>query len=89
MSRTYWEQKKDGSLEFLGAFRDGHAVKDPKQPQAQGRVIDVQDIPDPQGVLDKLDGKVLLVGLPTAITRRLAARMPVPLPWAQLEGFFR
>ena len=40
MSRTYWEKKPDGTLEFLGAFTDGHKVKDQKQPQGRGAVID-------------------------------------------------
>lgn len=87
MARTYWELKKDGSMEFLGAFQDGHTVKDPKQPQAQGRILDIQDILDPQAVLDRLNGKVLLVGLPSPILKRMQARIAVP--WAQIEGFLR
>lgn len=91
MARTYWEPKADqlGTYEFLGAFRDGHVVKDPKQPQGKGFILDIQDIPDPQGVLDRLADRVLLVGLPSAITKRLQARMPTTLPWAQVEGFLK
>lgn len=87
MARTYWEKKSDGSLEFLGAFRDGHTVKDQRQPQAKGFILDIQDIADPQGVLDRLADRVLLVGLPSAITKRLANG--VTLPWAQLEGYVK
>jgi hypothetical protein len=86
MSRTYWEKKPDGAYEFLGAFRDGHAVKDQRQPQAKAAVIDITDR-DIQGVLDSLADRVLLVGLPSAITKRLQARMPWAGPWAQIEGF--
>ncbi len=88
MSRTYWEKKPDGTLEFLGAFTDGHKVKDPKQPQGRGVVIDITD-KSIEGVLEALSDRVLLVGLPSAITKRIAARMSVTVPWAQLEGFVR
>ncbi len=92
MARTYWAPKGQ-DWEFLGAFRDGHQVKDPKAPQGSGFIIDIQGL-DVQGVNDKLQVETRpapprLVGLPTAITKRLQARMPVPLPWAQVEGFVK
>lgn len=89
MARTYWEKRKDGSLEFLGAFRDAHVVKDQRQPQAKGLIIDIPDLPDPQAVLDRLADRVTLAGLPTAITKRLAAKMPTSVPWVQIEGFVK
>ena len=89
MVRTYWEPKKDGAWEFLGAFRAEHKVKDPKSPQAKGHILDVTDIPDAQAMNEKLDGRVLLVGLPTSITKHLQARVPKALPWAQLEGYVK
>lgn len=88
MARTYWAKLPDNSFEFLGAFRDGHIVKDQKQPQAKASVIDITD-KDIQGVLDGLADRVLLVNLPQAVTKRLAAKMPWAGPWAQLEGFVR
>jgi hypothetical protein len=92
MARTYWHPHKDGSLEFLGAFRDGHTAK-PGSIQAQGRILDIQDL-DLAGAEQRLalDGRPsppLLVGLPSAISKRLQARMPAALPWAQLEGFIK
>lgn len=93
MARTYWEQKPDKALEFLGVFKDGHVSKDPKSPQSRGRIIDIveMDVAALEGKL-ALDGRPnppLLVGLPTAITKRLDARMPAQVPWAQLEGFLK
>jgi hypothetical protein len=88
MSRTYWADKKDGSWEFLGVFKDGHQVKDPKAPQGSGHILDVTDR-DVQGFLDSLNGRVMLAGLPSAISKRLVARMPTPITWAQLEGFVK
>ena len=93
MARTYWDRRPDGSFEFLGVYRDGHQVKDPKAPQGKGFVLDVTDL-DVAGIEQRLalDGRPtppLLVGLPTAIVKRLAARMPTPVPWAQIEGFVR
>lgn len=88
MARTYWEKKPSGAYEFLGAFRDGHIVKDQKQPQAKASVIDITD-KDIQGVLDSLADRVLLVGLPSSVTKRLAAKMPWVGPWAQIEGFVK
>lgn len=89
MVRTYWEPKKDGAWEFLGAFRAGHVCKDPKQPQGKGHILDIQDLADPQAVLDKLAERVLLVGLPTAVTKRLQAKAPAAYPWSQLEGYVK
>lgn len=86
MARTYWA-KKETDWEFLGAFRDGHKAN-PNTPQAEGHVIDVQDL-DVQGVLDALADRVMLVGLPSAISKRLQARMAAVVPWAQIEGFVR
>ena len=88
MSRTYWEKKPDSTLEFLGAFTDGHKVRDTKQPQGRASVIDIQD-KSIEGVLEALGDRVLLVGLPSAITKRITARIPVSVPWAQLEGFVK
>lgn len=93
MARTYWKPLADGSLEFLGAFRDGHAVKNPKDPQAGARVIDLTDLDIP-GAHERLQVETRpapprLVGLPSAIANRLHARMIVPLPWAQLEGYVK
>lgn len=88
MSRTYWEKKPDGSLEFLGAFTDGHKVRDTKQPQGRALVIDIPD-KSIEGVLEALGDRVKLESLPSAITKRLAAKMPVTVPWAQLEGFVK
>lgn len=88
MSRTYWEKKPDGTYEFLGAFTDGHKVKDTKQPQGRAAVIDITD-KSIEGILEALGERVLLVGLPSSIGKRLAARMPAVMPWAQLEGFVK
>ncbi len=90
MARTYWEKKKDGSFEFLGAFKDGHVVKDPKQPQARGSIIDIPGM-EVQGVLDSLADRVLLVNLPTAIKNKLTGNGAhiAQVPWAQLEGFLK
>lgn len=88
MARTYWDKKKDGSFEFLGAFKDDHQVKDKKQPQARGVIIDIPDL-DIQGVLDHLADRVLLVGLPTSIKNRMTGLRIAQVPWNQLEGFVK
>lgn len=86
MARTYWAQKGN-DWEFLGAFRDGHKA-DPKQPQGRGHIIDIQDLPV-QGMLDRLGGRVMLVGIPSAIGKRLQSRVPANLSWAQIEGYVK
>jgi hypothetical protein len=91
MSRTYWAPKGQ-DLEFLGAYQDGHVAK-PNTPQAAGRIIDVTDL-DMLQVMERLKVETrpappLLVGLPAAIAKRLQARMPVAVPWAQIEGYVR
>jgi hypothetical protein len=88
MARTYWAPKKDGTWEFLGVFRDGHQVKDPKAPQGSGHILDITDR-DVQGFLDTMNGRVLLVNLAGPIVKRLLARMPASLPWSQLEGYVK
>lgn len=88
MARTYWAPKGQ-DWEFLGAYRDGHQVKDAKSPQAKGSILDIQGVTDVQGVLDLLAGRVLLVGLPAAIAKRLQARVAHSLPWAQIEGYVK
>lgn len=91
--RTYWAPQPDGSFEFLGAFREGHQVKDMKQPQGQGKIVDITDL-DVLGLEAKLalDGRPnppKLVGMPSAITKRFQAKMPLTAPWAQVEGYVR
>lgn len=88
MARTYWAKKKDGSFEFLGAFKDDHVVKDRKQPQAAGVIIDIPGR-DVQGVLDLLADRVLLVNLPSAIQKRLLGPSTAQVPWEQLEGYVK
>jgi hypothetical protein len=93
MARTYWLKQPDNTYEFLGAFRDGHQAN-PKQPQAKASVLDITDLPDPQAVVDKLgmesrESPPRLVNLPSAIGKRLTARMVWSGPWAQIEGFVK
>lgn len=93
MARTYWTPKEGGAYEFLGAFRDGH-VAHKSTPQAKGAIVDITDL-DVPGVEVKLRlserdaGPPVLQGLPTAITKRFAARMPASLPWALVEGLVK
>jgi len=35
MARTYWHKQADEAYEFLGAYQDGHKVKDKAAPQAR------------------------------------------------------
>lgn len=90
MARTYWG-RRDGGLEFLGAFRDGHAFdgKRPRDPQfADAVTIDVAD-KDIAGVLDAMGDKVMLVDVPAAMRNRIRAGMTLSLSWGQIEGFLK
>jgi hypothetical protein len=92
MARTYWAPQ-GSDWEFLGAFPDGHKVRDLKQPQGSGAILDLQDM-TAQAAVDALQAETRpapprLVGLPSAIAKRLQAKAPVVLPWAQIEGYVK
>lgn len=87
MARTYWAPKGQ-DWEFLGAYQDKHQVKDKASPQARGSILDLEGM-GVQDVLDKLDGRVKLAGLPANWTRRMVARMPTSLKWSELEGYVK
>lgn len=92
MSRTYWALRPDNSYEFLGAFADGHVAR-PNTPQGEGRVLDVTDkgMREVEVILDLANrpSPPRLAGLPSALAKRWQARMPLVLPWAQVEGFVK
>jgi hypothetical protein len=92
MVRTYWAPKGQ-DWEFLGAFPAGHVVRDVKQPQGMGHVLDISDL-DVRGANEKLQVETRpapprIVGAPTAMTKRLQARAPYAITWAQLEGYVK
>ncbi|HLP41565.1 MAG TPA: hypothetical protein VK465_08675 [Fibrobacteria bacterium] len=89
MARTYWAPRGQ-DWEFLGTFPEGHKAT-PRTPQATAAVIDITDLVVRE-VMDRMrvterESPPRLVGLPSAIARRLHAG--VVLPWAQIEGYVK
>lgn len=88
MARTYWQNKGNGSWEFLGAFADGHKAN-PKQPQG-AKGVGILDVPDRdvnhfQALTDGRETP-LMFAPQKPILKWWNALAPASAPWAQVEG---
>lgn len=91
MVRTYWQNKGNGSWEFLGAFADGHKAN-PKQPQG-ARGVGIMDIQDRdvnhfQALNEGRESPLLFTPLKPHL-KNLAAFIPIVTPWAQVEALIK
>lgn len=88
ITRSYWRELANGRWEFLGAFSEGHQVRDENSPMIGSAVIDIHGA-SIQGVLDRLAGRVILENLPDLIQVRMARRGRTALAWEQIEGYVK